>query len=1547
MDTSSTTSPKRFFRTFNSSPFKTKNREAGKLTADDDQQKAHSRTQSYDQVLFSSPVPHDSNGWLKMIRPMPQGSHLPLSGSLQEKPSNRHTIAIATTSEQTQHMQQTQQPLDYDNQYQNNDNANISLNQSLNMEINDNNTTKVCDRARYQIPNDLPYPSFQNRATDKMQYESNLQTFPGVPNQHGQSKNFHKLQINPEAIHPSIPQGIVPQVPYYPVKTQKRDEIPGSPKIYNGNYRNHSHLGSFHQQPPLPLYSESSPTNLYSNGPLLRSESRNNILTQSLSTDTRAPSTSNQTLQQNYLTSGQQPLMQGYPQGQQGFNQANSQHLVSGTSQTLSQSNRHNIAPLSFQANPQGFSQDGSNVFTQNPFQTHYKGHSRGPSQQQIQPLGTEKAQGPLQILPLGPQQPQGQQQIPTLNDSSSRSTQNPLKTSHKPLDGKKRKTCFACKEIISGQFVRALNNAYHLECFCCNYCGTQCSGKFFSLDIKDAYGNSKQVPLCEYDYFKKLDLICFNCNTALRGPYITALGNKYHLEHFKCSACGKVFESDESYYEQGNDIYCHFHYSKLFATKCEGCHLSIVKQFVELYKGGKNQQWHPECYMVYKFWDVSFTPEAVGLPKDFLFDSAPLSPIDGTTSAQGLLKYEQKIESSVLNCWMILSGYEETTAQCVSEMLLSASTGNLSSGLIVTGKLILYIEVLFNALEYVQNMCQDNASDKVLEKFTALQTSLDDVYSADAFQKFQRLRKEPRNISGKIMSYLAILRKSHQIASSGSLSSELLSVITGCAHYLKLLIRIGLNNALKLNILRGETRPFDTFLELIGKYDEIESQDKLAGDARVSIRSRLSIAYNATDACHHCKKSIEKSCVRFGDARWHLKCFECSHCHRKPDSIFKVELYLYGPDDLILCSECAKNVIKGNIPKIETNEQDAVVEADSSVSKSDKANKAPKDILSLGYTSGFVPVSDLAQLSYLLRIAILRSKAAFKREFGEYNKNTSLPQRTKISEESAGTEKNYTKTLDEITALRTKRESQSLQESVKRRARKSVVLESPSGTVAKSDNVDNLTPGSDAGDVNSQDYTKRRIESSGSLALFIPLQGDLDQNVFQLGKLKIREESSTQLVSNSLDRTTDLLKNEKSLTLDDIPRIVAAEQAREQRPNAFKHHNSLYQKRLLLLQISAGIHNRVPSGNLSQGPNEPPNDEINQKTKYYSELTKTEHFILRHIAMEAILKTSGHFNRDELAPLLQTKKLSNFWDKFKFGAGEKHAKNCVFGVNLSEVCKRYGVDSEFGVGPAQLRIPIIVDDVIRALRQKDMSVEGIFRLNGNIKNLRELTEQINALPLKSPAFDKYSAVQLAALLKKWLRELPNPLLTFNLYELWILSGKLEDATKCKRFLQLTYCMLPRSHRNLLEVLLYFFSWVASFAEIDEETGSKMDTHNLATVIAPNILFSRASATDNGTNQSSDTHFLAIEVVNQLIEMHEELSVIPGDLWQFYKNLDLGSPQKVEQMSLKEILSKIQKVLSENPSQFDISLKPDAAPSHNNTIKRGQATIHVNETVAP
>lgn len=1097
----------------------------------------------------------------------------------------------------------------------------------------------------------------------------------------------------------------------------------------------------------------------------------------------------------------------------------------------------------------------------------------------------------------------------------------------------KSKKVCRKCGLDITGQFVRALHNAYHVECFCCHECGNQCSAKFFPFDVVDeATGVKTQVPLCEYDYFKKLDLICFTCHSALRGPYITALGNKYHLEHFKCAVCQKVFESDESYYEHESNIYCHYHYSKLYASHCEGCHSSIVKQFVELFRGGRNQQWHPECYMVHKFWNVCIMADSVGLQSSFNVTENEIANLreieekdDFGIDPKLLLSIEQQIENVVMRCWLTLSGYEETTATCISDMLLNACTGNQRQGLLVTGKLILNVEVLFKALDCVLDLCDKSFplvldAQKLKPQVGQHADDLESSFNQLEEDFFQPLKKEPRNISGKIMSYLAILRKSNHIAQSGSLSAELLSVITGCAHYLKLLIRIGLNNALKVNKLNGNTIASDKFLELTSSYELYNKKsENLSQDNTFLILSKLAIPPKSTDACMSCTKSIEKSCIKFENKRWHPKCFNCSVCSRFISSEELPDTKFHENGLEIICQLCS-------------SPGEAKV--------------------------GFEIVSDLSQLVYLLKIAHTRSKAVMKVDFRKQSQTTveQIQRPTEEAKRQHVAEDNYSKTINDVTRMRTRRQSQKLSNSIKKNARKSVIVEAPEANKAKQDDLaySNLTDDNIAEELADVSFennrgadtqfsrSDRNFSASSQLSYVASQRENEHFNVKK--SLKIREEPQRQLTNTHLDRTSDLLKNEKSLTLDDIPRIVAAEQARDQRPNAFKHHQTLYQKPNHLQNVRTSPNMISPSSHLDSILTTPVGQgHIEKKQKYYSELTKEEHFIMRHIAVEALGEVAGNkFNKDELLSLIQTKKLPTFWDKFKFGSDKKDKHLGVFGVDLQDLTKKYGIDSDLGVGPSRLRIPIVVDDVISALKQKDMSVEGIFRLNGNIKKLRDLTEQINKSPLKSPDFSIQTAVQLAALMKKWLRELPNPLLTYTLYDMWISSQSFENPVLRKRVLQLTYCMLPRSHRNLLEVLLYFFSWVASFAEIDEETGSKMDIHNLATVIAPNILFSKQNSQADAQPQGGDTYFLAIEVVNQLIDMHEELCVIPDDLLQFFDKCGFVS----DNITTKEIMNRVDKVLKENSKYFqNFEIKNPEGISNqevrSNTISRGQSkAIH-------
>ncbi|UPK96067.1 hypothetical protein LCI18_007002 [Fusarium solani-melongenae] len=183
--------------------------------------------------------------------------------------------------------------------------------------------------------------------------------------------------------------------------------------------------------------------------------------------------------------------------------------------------------------------------------------------------------------------------------------------SSQKPSQEKPRAglKCDKCSEPVIARFVNSLGGVWHVDCFTCADCHQTVASRFFPHD-----DNRTQKPLCERDYFRRLGLLCFKCDQALRGTYITALDRGYHLEHFSCDACDVVFKANESYYEHGDKIFCMLDYVKLYAQRCDSCKFPILKQFVEApgsSEDGKLLAWHPECYTIMREFSIVLPPSS------------------------------------------------------------------------------------------------------------------------------------------------------------------------------------------------------------------------------------------------------------------------------------------------------------------------------------------------------------------------------------------------------------------------------------------------------------------------------------------------------------------------------------------------------------------------------------------------------------------------------------------------------------------------------------------------------------------------------------------------------------------------------------------------------------------------------------------------------------------------------------------------------------------------------------------------------------------------
>lgn len=76
---------------------------------------------------------------------------------------------------------------------------------------------------------------------------------------------------------------------------------------------------------------------------------------------------------------------------------------------------------------------------------------------------------------------------------------------------------------------------------------------------------------------------------------------------------------------------------------------------------------------------------------------------------------------------------------------------------------------------------------------------------------------------------------------------------------------------------------------------------------------------------------------------------------------------------------------------------------------------------------------------------------------------------------------------------------------------------------------------------------------------------------------------------------------------------------------------------------------------------------------------------------------------------------------------------------------------------------PFILEATTKDLAERGLDQEGIFRISGNTREVNDLKARIENG--HDVVLSDYSPHTVACLLKLWLRELPEPLMTYDLYD--------------------------------------------------------------------------------------------------------------------------------------------------------------------------------------
>uniref|UniRef100_A0A673I1K2 Rac GTPase-activating protein 1 n=1 Tax=Sinocyclocheilus rhinocerous TaxID=307959 RepID=A0A673I1K2_9TELE len=144
--------------------------------------------------------------------------------------------------------------------------------------------------------------------------------------------------------------------------------------------------------------------------------------------------------------------------------------------------------------------------------------------------------------------------------------------------------------------------------------------------------------------------------------------------------------------------------------------------------------------------------------------------------------------------------------------------------------------------------------------------------------------------------------------------------------------------------------------------------------------------------------------------------------------------------------------------------------------------------------------------------------------------------------------------------------------------------------------------------------------------------------------------------------------------------------------------------------------------------------------------------------------------------------------------------------------------------------IPSLVVHCVNEIEQRGLHETGLYRVSGSDRVVKDLKEKFlrgKTVPLLSKVEDIHA---ITGLLKDFLRNLKEPLLTFRLNRAFMDAAELSDDDNSIALMYQNISDLPQPNRDTLAFLIIHLQRVA------QSKDTKMDITNLARVFGPTIL---------------------------------------------------------------------------------------------------------------
>ncbi|XP_037133693.1 rho GTPase-activating protein 44-like isoform X6 [Syngnathus acus] len=216
----------------------------------------------------------------------------------------------------------------------------------------------------------------------------------------------------------------------------------------------------------------------------------------------------------------------------------------------------------------------------------------------------------------------------------------------------------------------------------------------------------------------------------------------------------------------------------------------------------------------------------------------------------------------------------------------------------------------------------------------------------------------------------------------------------------------------------------------------------------------------------------------------------------------------------------------------------------------------------------------------------------------------------------------------------------------------------------------------------------------------------------------------------------------------------------------------------------------------------------------------------------------------------------------------ESWAEKPCYGKPLEEHLELSGRDIAFPI-----------EACVTMLLECGMEEEGLFRVAPSASKLKKLKASLDCgvLDVQEYSADPHA---IAGALKSYLRELPEPLMTFELYNDWIQASNIPDQDKRLQALRGACDKLPPASNNNFRYLIKFLSKLTEYQDVN-----KMTPGNIAIVLGPNLLWTHS---DGNITEMMTTVSLQIVGIIEPIIQHADW-FFPGEI-EFNVTGNYGSP---------------------------------------------------------